>query len=121
MVLLGLDGDQPRGLRGTDQPHGFPGNAQASLVFRADGDPFHERAEGLGQENIPFVPSVKPHLLPQQTLADSDTQLGTSGRRRCRVWGFWFSFHHCSFLHYLSHCHDQGSLKDKLIGYSFFP
>ena len=64
--------DQERVLRIADESHRLARDGKPAVDLRADPHPLDEGTQRLVQEEVPLVPSVVAHLLPQQAGADED-------------------------------------------------
>ena len=68
----GLDGQQPDAVFDAHQAHRFPRRAHAGLHLGADGHPFDQRAERVGEKRVALVAAVIAHGLAEQAGRDAD-------------------------------------------------
>ena len=64
--------EKERALRIPDEPHRLARDGEPAVDLRTYAHPLDEGTQRLDQEEVPLVPAVVAHLLPQQAGADED-------------------------------------------------
>jgi len=73
-IPAGFVGHQAWPCRIALQTHGFPGDAEAALDFRAYGNEFDVLAQDIGDVPVALVAAVVAHGLAEQTGTDSEAE-----------------------------------------------
>ncbi len=69
VVLPASGGDEPRGVRVSNQAKGFPRDRETAFHLWTYGNKFHKLSQGMSEEAIQFMTAVILHFFPQQTRA----------------------------------------------------